>query len=98
MSRSLLSPNVVNISDLRRLARRRLPDAVFDYLDGAAADEVTLRDHMKAFGGVRFQPRMPTAVPAGDLSVTVLGHKLQFPAILAPIGYSRMMHPRGELA
>lgn len=95
---SLASPHVINIADLRRLARRRLPDAVFDYLDGAADDEVTLRDNMKAFEEVMFQPRMAVAVPSCDLSVTVLGQKLNFPAILSPIGYSRLMHPRGELA
>src|ERR1700761_7298323 len=92
------SPNVVNISDLRRLARRRLPDAVFDYLDGAADDEVTLRDNMRAFEDVMFLPRYAVAISRCDLSVTVLGHKMAFPAILSPIGYSRMMHPRGELA
>jgi len=95
---SLQSPNVVNIADLRRLARRRLPDAVFDYLDGAADDEITLRDNIRAFEDVMFLPRLAVAVPACDLSVRVLGHALAFPAILSPIGYSRMMHPRGELA
>jgi L-lactate dehydrogenase (cytochrome) len=94
----LSSPHVVNIADLRRLARRRLPDAVFDYLDGAADDELTLRDNIRAFDDVLFMPRLAMAIPECDLSVTVLGHKLQFPAILSPIGYSRLMHPRGELA
>jgi L-lactate dehydrogenase (cytochrome) len=98
MSRSLAAPNVLNIADLRRLARRRLPDAVFDYLDGAADAEVTLRDNMKAFEEVMFLPRFAVAIADCDLSVTVLGHKMAFPAMLAPIGYSRMMHPRGELA
>jgi isopentenyl diphosphate isomerase/L-lactate dehydrogenase-like FMN-dependent dehydrogenase len=92
------SPRVVNIKDLRRLARARLPDAVFDYLDGAADDEVTLKDSEKAFREVLFKPRFAVATPACDLGVTVLGHKLDLPFILAPIGYSRLMHPRGELA
>ncbi|HET7085783.1 MAG TPA: alpha-hydroxy acid oxidase [Rhizomicrobium sp.] len=95
---NLASPRVVNIKDLRRLARARLPDAVFDYLDGAADDEVTLTDSERAFQEVIFKPRFAVAVPACDLSVTVLGHKLDLPFILAPIGYSRLMHPRGELA
>jgi isopentenyl diphosphate isomerase/L-lactate dehydrogenase-like FMN-dependent dehydrogenase len=94
----LSSPHVVNISDLRKLARRRLPDAVFDYLDGAADDELTLRDNIRAFDDVLFMPKLAVAIPECDLSVTVLGQKLQFPAILSPIGYSRLMHPRGELA
>jgi len=95
---SLASPRVVNIKDLRRLARARLPDAVFDYLDGAADDEVTLKDSEKAFREVFFKPRFAVATPACDLSVTVLGQKLDLPFLLAPIGYSRLMHPRGELA
>lgn len=95
---SLASPRVVNVKDLRRLARARLPDAVFDYLDGAADDEVTLKDSERAFREVLFKPRFAVATPACDLSVEVLGHKLDLPFILAPIGYSRLMHPRGELA
>src|ERR1700744_2449989 len=95
---SLASPRVVNISDLRRLARARLPDAVFDYLDGAADDEVTLEDSTRCFREVLFKPAFAVATPAVDLSVTVLGQRLELPFILAPIGYSRLMHPRGELA
>ena len=95
---SLAAPKVVNVKDLRRLARARLPDAVFDYLDGAADDEVTLLDSEKAFQEVLFKPRFAVATPSCDLSVTVLGHKLDLPFLLAPIGYSRLMHPRGELA
>jgi L-lactate dehydrogenase (cytochrome) len=95
---NLASPRVVNIKDLRRMARARLPDAVFDYLDGAADDEVTLKDSERAFREVIFKPRFAVATPACDLSVTVLGQKLDVPFMLGPIGYSRMMHPRGELA
>ena len=95
---SVASPRVVNIKDLRRLARARLPDAVFDYLDGAADDEVTLKDSEKCFREVLFKPRFAVATPTCDLGVTVLGHKLDLPFMLGPIGYSRLMHPRGELA
>ena len=95
---SLAAPKVVNVHDLRRLARARLPDAVFDYLDGAADDEVTLQDSTRAFREVLFKPRFAVATPACDLGVTVLGQKLDLPFILAPIGYSRLMHPRGDLA
>ncbi len=95
---SLASPRVVNVKDLRRLARARLPDSVFDYLDGAADDEVTLKDSEKAFREVVFKPRFAVLTPACDLSVTVLGHRLDVPFMLGPIGYSRLMHPRGELA
>src|SRR6516162_1136235 len=98
VSMGLASPRVVNIKDLRRLARARLPDAVFDYLDGAADDEVTLKDSEEAFKEVLFRPRFAVATPACDLGVTVLGQKLNVPFMLGPIGYSRLMHPRGELA
>jgi isopentenyl diphosphate isomerase/L-lactate dehydrogenase-like FMN-dependent dehydrogenase len=95
---NLASPRIVNVSDLRTMARRRLPDAVFDYLDGAADDEVTLRDSESAFREVHFKPRFAVVVPSCELGVTVLGQKLALPFLLAPIGYSRLMHPRGELA
>jgi isopentenyl diphosphate isomerase/L-lactate dehydrogenase-like FMN-dependent dehydrogenase len=95
---NLASPRIVNVSDLRRMARRRLPDAVFDYLDGAADDEVTLKDSQSAFREVMFKPRFAVATPSCELAVTVLGEKLALPFLLAPIGYSRLMHPRGELA
>jgi isopentenyl diphosphate isomerase/L-lactate dehydrogenase-like FMN-dependent dehydrogenase len=96
--RALRPPHVVNIEDLRRLAQCRLPAAVFDYLDGGAEGEVTLRENCAAFEAVKFRPRQAVAVPLCDLRTTVLGAELSFPAILAPIGYSRMMHPEGECA
>lgn len=91
-------PGVVNIDDLRRMAKRRLPAAVFDYIDGGADGEVTLRENCQAFESVKFRPRNAVAVRQCDLRTQVLGAELSFPAILAPIGYSRMMHPRGECA
>jgi isopentenyl diphosphate isomerase/L-lactate dehydrogenase-like FMN-dependent dehydrogenase len=96
--RSLAPPHVVNIDDLRTLAQRRLPRAVFDYLDGGAESETSLRENRRAFESVIFRPRNAIAVPQCDLRVKVLGAELSFPAILAPIGYSRLMHPDGECA
>ena len=92
------SPRVVNIEDLRRLARKRLPRAVFDYVDGGAGDEVTLRENCRAFQEVILRPRHAVALAKCDLRTRVLGHDISFPAILAPIGYSRLLHPDGELA
>ncbi len=94
----LNSPRVVNIEDLRRMARRRLPRAVFDYMDGGAGDEVTLRENCRAFQEVVLRPRHAVALEKCDLRTHVLGHDISFPAILAPVGYSRLMHPEGELA
>src|ERR1700692_3271136 len=96
--RSISSPRVVNIEDLRQLAMRRLPRAVFDYLDGGAETETSLRENNRAFQSLTFRPRNAMAVPQCDLRTKVLGAELSFPAILAPIGYSRLIHPAGEVA
>ena len=96
--RTVTSPRVINIEDLRRLARRRLPQVVFDYVDGGAEGEVTLRENCRVFDDVIFRPRQAVAISNCELSTRVLGLNLSFPAILAPVGYSRLMHPAGELA
>lgn len=88
--------NVVNIADLRRLARRRLPPVVFDYIDGGAEDEVTLRANERAFAEVTFRPRQCVETPNVDLRITVLGQMLELPFLLAPVGFCRMFYPRGE--
>ncbi|HEY3973862.1 MAG TPA: alpha-hydroxy acid oxidase [Candidatus Sulfotelmatobacter sp.] len=88
---------VVNIEDLRRMAQRRLPKSVFDYLDGGAEGELTLAENCRAFRDVLFRPRGAVAVGDCDLKTRVLGHELSFPAMLAPVGYSRLMHPDGEV-
>jgi L-lactate dehydrogenase (cytochrome) len=94
----LASPRVINIHDLRHLAQNRLPKVVFDYLDGGAESEVTLRENCRVFDDVTFRPRQAVATPECDLRTRVLSADLAFPAILAPIGYSRLMHPGGEVA
>jgi isopentenyl diphosphate isomerase/L-lactate dehydrogenase-like FMN-dependent dehydrogenase len=94
--RAVASPRVINVDDLRPLARRRLPRAVFDYLDGGAEAEVTLRENCRAFQDVTFRPRHAVAIPDCDLRTRVLGFDISFPALLAPVGYSRLMHPDGE--
>ncbi|PYI77563.1 MAG: alpha-hydroxy-acid oxidizing protein [Verrucomicrobia bacterium] len=98
MSRSVQPPRVVNIEDLRRAAKRRLPRVVFDYIDGGAEDEWTLRANCRAFETVTFRPRCAVAVPSCDLRTVVLGAPLPMPLILAPVGSSRLIHPRGEEA
>ena len=98
MSRSVQAPRVLNIEDLRRAARCRLPRAVFDYIDGGAEDEWTLRANSRAFEAVTLRPRCAVAVPSCDLRTVVLGASLPMPLILAPVGSSRLIHPRGEEA
>ncbi len=97
-SNALGPPRVVNIEDLRGLAHRRLPRSVFDYLDGGAEDESTLRENPRAFNDILFRPRNAVAFAECDLRVRVLGLDLAFPGLLAPVGYSRLMHPGGEVA
>jgi isopentenyl diphosphate isomerase/L-lactate dehydrogenase-like FMN-dependent dehydrogenase len=92
------SSRVVNVEDLRTLARSRVPKSVFDYLDGGAEAEITLNENCRAFRDVLFRPRSAVAVGDCDLKTRVLGYELSFPAILAPVGYSRLMHPGGEVA
>lgn len=92
------SSRVVSIPDLRPLAQRRLPRVVFDYLDGGAESEFTLRENCRAFEDVTFRPRHAVSVPTCDLRTRVLGFDLAFPVLLAPVGYSRLMHPEGEVA
>ncbi len=97
-SRAVATPRVVAVDDLRPLAKRRVPRAVFDYLDGGAEGESTLRENCRAFEDVAFRPRHAVSFAHCDLGTRVLGLELLFPALLAPVGYSRLMHPGGECA
>jgi isopentenyl diphosphate isomerase/L-lactate dehydrogenase-like FMN-dependent dehydrogenase len=97
-ARSVETPRIINIEDLRRAAKRRLPRVVFDYIDGGAEDEWTLRENCLAFEEVTFRPRCAVATPACDLRASVLGAFLSMPLILTPVGSSRLMYPRGEEA
>jgi isopentenyl diphosphate isomerase/L-lactate dehydrogenase-like FMN-dependent dehydrogenase len=80
------------------MASRRLPKVVFDYIDGGAEAEVTLRENLRAFEEVIFRPRHAVAIPNCDLRTSVLGFELSMPVLLAPVGYCRVMHPDGEVA
>jgi len=97
-ARAVASPHVVCIEDFRPLARRRIPKAVFDYLDGGAEGEVTLRENCRAFQDVTFRPRHAVALASCTMGTRVLGFDLALPFLLAPVGYSRLMHPGGEVA
>jgi len=90
------SPGVVNIADLRRVAKKRLPRVVFDYIDGGADTEWTMRENARVFDDVMFRPRSAVATATVDLRTTVLGAPIDLPFILAPVGSSRLFYPRGE--
>jgi isopentenyl diphosphate isomerase/L-lactate dehydrogenase-like FMN-dependent dehydrogenase len=94
---TLKPSKVVNIEDLRRLAKHRVPRPVFDYLDGGAEAEFSLAENCRVFRDVTFRPRGAVAVPVCSLGATVLGQQLSLPFLLAPVGYSRLMHPLGEV-
>jgi isopentenyl diphosphate isomerase/L-lactate dehydrogenase-like FMN-dependent dehydrogenase len=98
MASGVASPQVLTIDDLRRLARRRLPRMVFDYIDGGAENELTLADNCREFDTITFRPRGAVELATVDLRTTVLGASLDLPFILAPLGSSRMFFPRGEAA
>jgi L-lactate dehydrogenase (cytochrome) len=87
----------INIEDLRSFARRRVPQVVFDYIDGGAEAEVTMRENRRAFEDLTFRPRHAVSNPTCDLRTRVLGHELSMPILLAPVGYCRVMHPDGEV-
>jgi isopentenyl diphosphate isomerase/L-lactate dehydrogenase-like FMN-dependent dehydrogenase len=84
--------------DARRLARRRVPPAVFDYIDGAAEAELTMRANRAAFEAVGFVPRMGVTAGAADLATTVLGAPVDLPVLLSPVGYTRLVRSEGDLA
>lgn len=88
---------IANIEDLRRLAYKRLPRALFDYIDGGAQDETTLRANMQDFGRWNIVQHVLRDVTARDQSVTVLGQKYDLPLILSPTGMTGIFWPDGAL-
>ena len=93
-----LRAQALNIAELRRLARRRLPRGVFGYIDGGAEDEVTLRANTAAYRRRWFAARVLRDMSAVDTGVTLLGQRLPIPLVLAPTGFTRIADPQGELA
>lgn len=87
-----------SVDDLRRITRRRVPRGVFDYIDGGAGAEHTLRRNSEAFAAIRFRPRVLRDVARVDPSTTLFGRALPVPIVLAPTGFTRILDPAGELA
>jgi L-lactate dehydrogenase (cytochrome) len=88
----------VNVADLRALARRRLPGAVFDYVDGAAGDELTAQRNQSDLRALVLRPRVLVGASEIDLSTEVLGQRLSVPLLGAPTGLTGLVHHQGELA
>ena len=97
MIANVSSPNVVNISDLRLLAKKRLPKMVFDYIDSGADRELTLSRNCSEFEEIYFRPRCAVSIPTCDLDISVLDQDFKLPFLLAPVGSSRMFYPQGEV-
>ena len=89
---------VASVEDLRRIARRRLPGGVFDYIDGGAEDEWSLERNTSAFRELEFRPRVLRGVGEVHTETRVLGAPVPFPLVLAPTGFGRMADPQGELS
>jgi len=90
--------NAHTIADLRTIARKRTPRAVFDYTDGAAELEDSLRRARQAFRGIEFHPNVLRGVENVDTSKEILGKRSALPFAFAPTGFTRMMHHEGERA
>ena len=96
MSRQM--ENAINVDDLREIARRRLPRFAFDYVDGGAEDEATLRGNRASFERLRFRPRTLVDVSVRNTSTRILGQPASFPAIVGPTGLNGLQWPDGDLA
>ncbi len=87
-----------NVQDFRRLAKLRLPGPVFNYIDGAADDEITKRRNTDAFASCDLVPNVLAGVESIDMSTTVMGRKIDMPLFLSPTALQRLFHWQGERA
>ena len=95
MNQNVSAPRVVNVSDLRNLAKKRLPKMVFGYIDSGALREQTLDENCSAYNEILFRPRCAVATPSVELTISILDQTFELPFLLGPIGSSRMFYPKG---
>lgn len=88
---------VVNLAELRLLSKKRVPKAVFDYVDGGANDELAYARSQEIYSRVEFNAKVLRDVSKIDLTANIVGQKSALPIIFAPTGYTRMMHYQGEV-
>ena len=93
-----MTTNPVNIYEYEEIAKQRIDQGDYDFIAGAATDEITLRRTRAVFDSIMMKPRMMVDVSERDLSTTVLGNKISFPVIMAPAGNHSAAHPDAELA
>ncbi|MEO6022014.1 MAG: alpha-hydroxy acid oxidase [Burkholderiales bacterium] len=90
--------DAINIDDMRTLARKRLPKTIFEFIDGGAQDEISLRANRADFGRYAFRTRMLTDISTRDISTSILGKRSAAPLVLAPAGLAGLLSRRGELS
>lgn len=93
-----MAQRIVSVGDMRRYARRRLPRMVFDFLDGGALDELTLRDNVKDLERLRLRQRVLCDVRNPNLATEVLGHRIALPLMVSPMGALVFFHPEADVA
>ena len=93
-----LGDDPVNVSEFESLAETKLPKAAFDYISTGSADEITLRENVRAFQRIKVMPPLLRGVSTPDLSTTVLKQDVSLPVLLAPVAAQRVFHPQGALA
>ena len=98
MSTSSRLQRALSIEDLRRLARSRLPRSVFEFIDGGAEDEITLRGNRRALESVQIVPRILTDVSRPELSTRVAGTTCAAPLVIAPMGSCMLAWPQADIA
>ncbi|XP_058179155.1 peroxisomal (S)-2-hydroxyacid oxidase GLO4-like [Rhododendron vialii] len=88
----------VNVNEFQELARRALPKMYFDFYNGGAEDQYTLKENMEAFHRITFRPRILVDVSRIDMSTTILGYPTSAPIMIAPTSFHKLAHPKGEVA
>ncbi|KAI8544734.1 hypothetical protein RHMOL_Rhmol08G0318100 [Rhododendron molle] len=88
----------VNVNEFQELAKRALPKMYFDFYNGGAEDQYTLKENMEAFHRITFRPRILVDVSRIDMSTTILGYPTSAPIMIAPTSRHKLAHPEGEVA
>jgi isopentenyl diphosphate isomerase/L-lactate dehydrogenase-like FMN-dependent dehydrogenase len=94
----LIGPELACLTDFEPVAKARMPLPAWEYINGAAADELTVRWNREAYQKIRLKPKVLVDVSAIDTSILLFGNKLAFPILLAPTAYHKLVHPDGEIA
>jgi len=88
----------VNVNEFQELARQVLPKMYFDFYNGGAEDQYTLKENVEAFHRITFRPRILVDVSRISMSTTILGHRISAPIMIAPTSFHKLAHPEGEIA